>query len=177
MLTTSRKEWKARPPKRPYAPLPKKVKGIKWHYTGGFVSPDIVDNHQKCLEMIRSFQNHHMDGNGWNDFAYNYAVCPHEVIIGRGMKVMSSANGNPTLNKGHYAVLLLVGSSGLTVPPDSMLEQACDLKEHIRTHGPCGNELKGHKDGYATSCPGAPVYKWVQAGCPRPKKEEEDCHD
>lgn len=174
MITTSRKEWGARAPKHALAPFPSKPKGIKWHYAGGAVSTVSLTDHNKCKEIIRQIQKFHMEGNGWSDFAYNYAVCSHEVIIGRGLSPKSAANGNAKLNNEHYAVLILVGTAGVVQMNDAMKENAVELMQYIRTNGPCGNELKGHRDGYATDCPGASVYKWVQEGCPKPRKGEDD---
>jgi len=37
----------------------------------------------------------------------------------------------------------------------------------MRSNG-AGKEIKGHRDGYATACPGGPLYAWVQKGAPRP---------
>lgn len=180
MLTTTRREWGARPAKHALSPMPRTVKGIKYHYTGGFVSALTLkpEEHDECLKLIRAFQDLHMDTNGWTDFAYNYSVCTHEVIIGRGLHVMSAANGNQTLNKGHYAVLLLVGSKeeqndkpGVIKPNDAMLNNALDIADYIRRNGPAGNELKGHKDGYATDCPGTAISAWIRQGCPRPPRK------
>lgn len=175
MLFTSRKEWGALPPKNPPGPFPGKPKGIKFHFTGGPVSPAILRDHTRCIAYIRAYQRDHMTNpkKMWNDFAYNYAICPHEVFVGRGLHAKSAANGNVSLNNGHYAVLFLVGTSGVTEPTVDMYENALELVAYIRENGPAGNELKGHRDGYATTCPGGPIYAWIQAGCPKPKKEEE----
>lgn len=173
LLFTSRKEWEALAPKHPLAPFPSKPKGIKFHYTGGPVSPAIFNDHIRCLAYVRAIQRNHMFGNGWSDIAYNYVVCPHEVIIGRGLHAKSAANGNQPLNNGHYAILFLVGNKGVTDPTVKMYETALELVVYIRENGPAGNELKGHRDGYATDCPGEPIYEWVKAGCPKPKKEDE----
>jgi hypothetical protein len=48
-----------------------------------------------------------------------------------------------------------------------MLGAIRDGIELLRKHG-AGNEIKGHRDGYATACPGGPLYAWVQKGAPRP---------
>lgn len=173
LLFTSRKEWGARSPVHPLAPFPGKPKGIKFHYTGGPVSPAVLKDHTRCIAYTRSIQRSHMDGNGWSDIAYNYIVCPHEVIIGRGLHAKSAANGNGPLNNGHYAVMFLVGDSGMKAPTVDMLRTALELVAYIRENGPAGNELKGHRDGYPTSCPGEPIYGWIQAGCPKPKEDED----
>src|SRR5690606_37806559 len=80
---------------------------------------------------------------------------------------LPAANG-PGLNTGHYAVLGLVGSSGLVVPPDDMLHGIRDAIEYLREVGGAGSEIKGHRDGYATACPGDHLYEWVRRGAPRP---------
>ncbi|MFF3871188.1 peptidoglycan-binding protein [Streptomyces sp. NPDC001978] len=41
----------------------------------------------------------------------------------------------------------------------------------LRQHG-AGDEIKGHRDGYATACPGDALYAWVKKGAPRPKGTE-----
>ena len=163
----SRAGWGARKPNGRYTKL-LKTRGTKVHYTGGWVDPRIVDDHRICLQLMMQFQHQHMAGNGWTDFAYNLAGCPHRrVIEGRGFGVMSAANG-PGNNTGHYAILALVGSSGYTVPGDGLLHAVRDGIELLQARG-AGKEIRGHRDGYATSCPGPRLYAWVRAGAPRPK--------
>lgn len=160
--------WKARSPLGSLDSMPLGVRGIKCHYTGGRVDPDILSDHALCLKTIRQIQNHHMDGNRWMDIGYSFCVCPHrKVMVGRGLRNLPAANGSG-LNSDHYAVLALVGSSGLTKPNDLMLHGLVDAIEYIRKIGPAGTQVKGHRDGYATSCPGSTLYKWIQEGAGRP---------
>lgn len=49
-----------------------------------------------------------------------------------------------------------------------MLGALLDAIEWLRQDGGAGPEIKGHRDGYPTDCPGDPLYAWVQAGAPRP---------
>jgi hypothetical protein len=110
-----------------------------------------------------------MNGNGWSDVAYNMLVCKHGyVFMGRGPKVLTAANG-PGLNSQHYSVCALVGTSGDVQPTDDMLNGIRDAIQYLRVHGNAGREIKGHRDGYATSCPGDALYAWVRRGAPRPK--------
>ncbi|MGV9771320.1 peptidoglycan recognition protein family protein [Streptosporangium sp. NPDC003464] len=163
----TRREWGARPPRGSYGRLGS-TRGVKVHYTGGQVSPDIVNDHARCVALVRSIQNHHMDGNGWIDVGYSMLVCPHrKVFEGRGPNHLPAANGSG-LNSGHYAVLGLVGSSGFTQPTDEVLHGILDAVEYLRDKGGAGNEIKGHRDGYSTDCPGGPLYAWVRRGAPRP---------
>lgn len=163
----SRSAWGARAPRGSYSSLTS-TKGVKVHYTGGRVDPGIVNDHAKCVAVVKSIQNQHMDGNGWMDIGYSMVACPHrKVFVGRGPKHLPAANG-PGLNSGHYAVLGLVGNSGLVKPPDGMLHGIVDAIEYLRAQGGAGREIKGHRDGYATECPGAELYAWVKKGAPRP---------
>ncbi|MFJ8470094.1 N-acetylmuramoyl-L-alanine amidase [Streptomyces swartbergensis] len=64
--------------------------------------------------------------------------------------------------------MTLLGSSGLTEPTDAMLSAIRDGIELLRKHG-AGDEIKGHRDGYATACPGDELYAWVKKGALRPE--------
>jgi hypothetical protein len=99
----------------------------------------------------------------------SFVACTHgSVYEGRGLRRRNSANGGTSLNEAHYAVCALLGSSGLTQPPAAQRHGMRDAIEYCRSKGPAGSEIKGHRDGYATSCPGDPLYAWVRAGAPRP---------
>ncbi|GGL25628.1 peptidoglycan recognition protein family protein [Planomonospora parontospora] len=163
----TRREWGARQPRGSYTQI-SSTRGVKVHYTGGRVDPGIVNDHTRCVALVKSIQNSHMDGNGWMDIGYSLVVCPHrKVFEGRGPRRLPAANGSG-LNSGHYAVLGLVGSSGLVQPTDNILHGILDAVEYLRERGGAGREIKGHRDGYATSCPGEPLYAWVRRGAPRP---------
>ncbi|MGQ3551685.1 peptidoglycan recognition protein family protein [Streptomyces rochei] len=165
----SRSQWGARAYRTPNGATPygRARRGVKLHYLG---TPYSDRAHDKCDDYVRQIQAQHMDGNGWSDIGYSFVVCTHGYVYeGRGLKRRNSANGNTSLNDQDYAVLLLVGSSGLTKPTDAQLDGARDAIEYCRKSGPAGSWIGGHRDGYATSCPGDAVYAWVKAGAPRPK--------
>ncbi|MFI6886743.1 N-acetylmuramoyl-L-alanine amidase [Streptosporangium canum] len=165
----SRKSWGAREARGSYGRL-SATRGVKVHYTGGHVDPATLTDHDRCVAAMRGIQRGHMDGNGWIDVGYTALVCSHrKVFVGRGPGHVPAANG-PGFNSGHYAVLGLVGTSGVTEPPAAMLHGIRDAIEWLRDKGGAGDEIKGHRDGYATSCPGGPLYAWVKRGAPRPKE-------
>jgi len=140
---------------------------VKVHYIGSKVSTALLNNHALCDDVVRRIQNGHMDGNGWSDIGYSLLVCPHGfVFVGRGPHVLPAANGK-NLNSGHYAICALLGSEGLVKPTDAMLNGIRDGIEYLRSTGSAGKEIKGHRDGYATKCPGDILYAWVRAGAPR----------
>lgn len=164
-----RSAWKAHAPKS--VSRLGSTRGVKVHYTGGNVPKGILDDHGVCVEHVQAVQRMHMAGGRevpYADIGYNMVCCPHrKVFMGRGPHVLPAANG-PGLNSGHYAVLALVGSTGFTVPNDGVLHAVLDAIDYLREHGGAGKEIKGHRDGYATSCPGEPLYAWIKKGAPRP---------
>jgi LysM repeat protein len=152
------------------APAQTSTKGVKVHYEGSPVSTKLLTDHDACIAEWKAIRKSHLANKveNYSDVAYNYAACPHGYLLeGRGIGHRTGANGNQALNQAHYAIVGLVGSSGLTEPTDAMLSAIRDGIELLRKHG-AGTEIKGHRDGYATACPGGPLYAWVQKGAPRP---------
>lgn len=170
----SRAEWGARDYRLPNGATPYSGarRGVKLHYLGTAYADR---THDRCGAYVRLLQDQHMDGNGWSDIGYSFLVCTHGYVYeGRGLRRRNSANGSTALNEQDYAVCLLVGSSGRTEPTNEQLHGARDAIDYCRSQGPAGTWLGGHRDGYATSCPGDPIYAWVKAGAPRPATEEDD---
>lgn len=148
----------------------KEAAGVKVHYLGSKVDREKVAEHSGCLTLWRNIRDSHLANKAekYVDVAYNFAVCRHGYVLeGRGLRKQTGANGNPTLNARHYAVVALVGDEGDVNPTTEMLFALREIIEELRRNG-AGPEIKGHRDGYATSCPGEPLYKWVQAGAPWP---------
>lgn len=174
MKLVSRAQWGARDYRLPNGATlySGSRRGVKLHYLGSAYSDRA---HDLCDDYVRQIQAQHMDGNGWSDIGYSFVVCTHGYVYeGRGLRRRNSANGSTTLNNQDYAIVLLVGSSGLTKPTDAQLHGARDAIEYCRKEGPAGTWLGGHRDGYATSCPGDPIYAWAKAGAPRPAAQQED---
>ncbi|MEU7293324.1 peptidoglycan recognition family protein [Streptomyces exfoliatus] len=152
------------------APLQSTTSGVKIHYEGTPVSTRLLTDHDACIAEWKAIRASHLanTAENYSDVAYNYAACPHGYLLeGRGIGRRTGANGNQELNRAHYAIVGLVGSSGLTEPTDAMLHAIRDGIELLRQNG-AGPEIKGHRDGFATACPGGPLYAWVQRGAPRP---------
>lgn len=152
------------------APLQSTTNGVKVHYEGTAVSTRLLADHDACIDEWKAIRASHLANKveNYSDVAYNYAACPHGYLLeGRGIGRRTGANGNQELNRGHYAIVGLVGSSGLTEPTEPMLHAIRDGIELLRRNG-AGSDIKGHRDGFATSCPGGPLYAWVQRGAPRP---------
>lgn len=141
------------------------AKGVKVHYEGTAVH---INDHSECAPHWVALRNSHLANRaeGYVDVAYNFGVCKHGYVFeGRGLKKKTGANGNQTLNGDHYSVVAFLGDSGDTEPTPEMLQGIVDAILYMRQNG-AGDEVKGHRDGYATSCPGEPLYKWIQSGAP-----------
>ncbi|GAA4799491.1 peptidoglycan recognition family protein [Streptomyces ziwulingensis] len=170
LVTRSQLGWPASA-----APSQTTTKGVKVHYEGAPVSTKLLTDHNACIAEWKAIRASHLANKteNYSDVAYNYAACPHGYLLeGRGLRKRTGANGNQSLNQAHYAIVGLVGSSGLTGPTDEMLSAIRDGIDLLRKNG-AGSEIKGHRDGYATACPGGPLYAWVQKGAPRPTTSNE----
>ncbi|MEU8680799.1 peptidoglycan-binding protein [Streptomyces sp. NPDC048611] len=172
MHFVARSQWGARPSRYALAYIGS-TRGVKIHYEGTPVPASLAkaENHRLCAARVRDIQASHLANRqeDYSDIAYNAMVCPHGYVYeGRGAHRKTGANGNQTLNVGHYSVCAMVGDSGLTKPTDAQLNGLRDAIEWLRRSGGAGSEIKGHRDGYATACPGGPLYAWVTKGAPRP---------
>lgn len=153
------------------APLQPTAKGVKVHWAGKEVSAALAKDHSRCIALWQAIREAHLANvqENYSDVAYNYAACVHGYVLeGRGVGRRTGANGSQPLNKAHYAVLGLIAENGLSKPTDELLNAIRDAIEHLQAHG-AGTEIKGHRDGHATACPGPDLYAWVQKGAPRPK--------
>ncbi|OII60597.1 hypothetical protein BJP40_09560 [Streptomyces sp. CC53] len=158
------------PPTSPAAYLAS-TRGVKVHYLGTAYTSRAYEG---CAAYVRQLRAAHLANTAENyvDVAYNLLVCEHGTVFeGRGAHRRSGANGTAELNRAHYAVCALLGSSGLTEPPDAMLRGLRDAIDYLRREGAAGDEVLGHRDGHPTSCPGEPLHAWVRAGAPRPGGE------
>ena len=172
MQMVTRKEWGARPPKGSYTRVVA-PQGVKIHYTGSYLPPEIIKNHLLCAEHVRQVQAMHMDGGReqpYVDIGYSLVACPHRrIFMGRGIHALPAANG-PGLNANHYAVLALLGATGSVAPTAGLVDALRDAIGYLRAEGGAGRQILGHRDGYPTACPGAPLYALVKAGHLEPLK-------
>ncbi|RPE38895.1 putative peptidoglycan binding protein [Streptomyces sp. Ag109_O5-1] len=172
MQLVTRAEWGAKPPRSPLVNIAS-TRGVKVHYEGAPVPPDLAkpENHPKCAGRVRDIQAAHLANRkeNYSDIAYSFVVCPHgSVFEGRGLHKLQAANGNHQLNLNHYSVCAMVGDAGLTRPTTAQLAGIRDAIDLLRAKGGAGAEIKGHRDGFATQCPGDPLETWVNNGAPRP---------
>jgi hypothetical protein len=176
MNVITRRQWGAKPPTGSHTRI-SHAEGVKIHYTGGHVPDGIVKDHDICGKLVRQIQAQHMAGareQPYIDIGYNLAVCVHRrIFMGRGPHALPAANG-AGLNTAHYAVLALIGRHGHTQPTTDLLQGIWDAIDYLREKGDAGEEIKGHRDGFSTSCPGQPLYDWIKQGAPRPGTNQDD---
>ena len=150
------------------APLQAATKGCKIHYLG---SSFVALTHQDCVAEVKRVRVAHLNHptENYSDIAYSEAVCRHGVRFEcRGYGKRTGANGTQELNKGHYAILCLLGNKGDMKPTAEMIAGVRDAVRSYRLNG-AGKEIKGHRDGHATACPGDALYALVKLGEFEPK--------
>lgn len=119
----------------------------------------------EAMEHWRSAQRYHQRTNGWADIGYNYGISQGgHVLEGRGLTKVGAHCPNFNLNS--WGVQFMIG--GDQKPSDLALAAAVDLYDYLVASAGHALLKKGHRDGYATACPGNLVYAWVKAGMPRP---------
>lgn len=163
MKLIKRSQWGARYGRGPTNVTPERG-GVAVHYVGAGKLTGV--DHDKCAPRVRSIENDHVNGNGWDGIAYNFLACEHGYVFeGRGLGRRSAAQGTTSGNQNYYAVCALIGAQD--TPGDTLKNALRDAIDYMRNDG-AGARLRGHRDFRATSCPGDPLYQWVGAGAPRP---------
>lgn len=155
----TRAQWGARPPKnRRYDVTPK---GVAVHYPG---SPGSMrgQTHEQCRALLRGWQTMHMN-RGSNDLEYGSLICQHGVWMeartefrGDLWRVRVGSNGTAAANTTHTSVQLMIGTADRIT--DQEKRWLAEAIAELRRHG-WGPDVKGHRDFYATACPGDSIYR------------------
>lgn len=100
---------------------------------------------------------------GWAGVGYNFVIDQDGVIYeGRGWDLQGAHC--PNFNVTGLGVQIAIG--GGQEPSEAALASCRALYEEACRRFGRTLSKKGHKDGFATLCPGAKLYAWVQAGMP-----------
>lgn len=126
------------------------------HYDGG------TPITRTGYSIMRAIEAQHI-GQGWSGVGYNFVVDQQgNIYEGRGWHLQGAHC--PNHNVTGIGVQIAIG--GDQKPSDKALaacralyEEACRLTGRTLAK-------KGHKDGFATLCPGKHLYAWVQQGMP-----------
>lgn len=142
------------------------------HYEGGTdISKRVAAD---ALGLVREWQLMHMDtsdpDHGWNDIGYNYLVVSGgpldgQVIEGRGRDAAGAHC--PGHNVSGIGVQVMLG--GDEDASTAALASVRWLYDRFCTDAGHALAKRGHRDGYATACPGDKLYAWVQKGMPSDK--------
>lgn len=152
----TRQAWGAKPPKnRRYDVNPR---GVAIHYPGVTGTMRGL-NHDQHRGLLRQWQAMHMN-RGSNDLEYGSLICPCGVWMeGRtefdNWFVRVGSNGTSAANTTHTSVQLLIGTADRIT--DQEIDWLAEAVAELRRHG-WGPEVKGHRDFYATACPGDSIY-------------------
>uniref|UniRef100_A0A1V1FYX0 Peptidoglycan-recognition protein n=1 Tax=Reticulitermes speratus TaxID=60591 RepID=A0A1V1FYX0_9NEOP len=153
----SRSQWGARPPKGTPTKLPSPPVPYAVIHHGG--SNAYCSTQTSCAAIVRSYQNHHIDTNGWNDIGYNFVVGEDgNVYEGRGWDNFGAHE--PAYNSRSIGICI-IGDFTARLPNQAALNAVRQLiqcgveKNKIRSN----YSLKGHRQGGSTSCPGNRLYQ------------------
>lgn len=126
------------------------------HYHGG------EPRHSRGVAVPREVEAIHL-GNGWSGVGYNFLVDLDGVAYeGRGWNLQGAHC--PGHNVSGFGVYVAIGGDQKPTPETLATVRALYDEACRRT----GRDLamKGHRDGYATACPGPHLYEWVRDGMP-----------
>ncbi|MDT9691219.1 peptidoglycan recognition protein [Streptomyces sp. P9(2023)] len=163
-------------------------KGFKYTKSikAAFVHHSATGNKYTCKQapsVLRSIYRYHTQSSGWRDFGYNFAVdkCGN-IYEGRAGGVAKPVLGAHTLGFNTNSMgIAVLGTYSSTNPPAAVTTAIARLTAwKLGLHGgnPKGkatltsgggnrykkgkkvkfNAIAGHRDGYATACPGARLY-------------------
>ncbi|MFE6162340.1 peptidoglycan recognition protein [Streptomyces sp. NPDC056486] len=152
-----------------------------------FVHHSASGNNYRCSQagsVLRSIYRYHVKSSGWRDFGYNFAVdkCGN-IYEGRAGGVAKPVLGAHTLGFNTNSTgIAVLGSFGYSNPPAAAVNAIARLtawklglyganprgSTYLRSGG--GNlytkgknvrlhVISGHRDGFATECPGIRLYK------------------
>ncbi|WJN62650.1 endolysin [Streptomyces phage phiScoe10] len=126
------------------------------HYHGG------VPPHSTGVGVPREVEKIHL-AQDWAGTGYNFMVDQDGVIYeGRGWGLKGAHC--PDHNVSGFGVYVAIG--GDQKPSEKALASVRALYDEACAKTGKALAKKGHKDGFATACPGGPLYAWVQAGMP-----------
>ncbi|XP_068623386.1 peptidoglycan-recognition protein LB-like isoform X2 [Battus philenor] len=154
-----RSKWGARKPKQ-RLPLQAPVPYVVIHHS--YIPPACYESAQ-CKNAMRSMQDFHMDGRGWWDIGYHFAVGSDGVAYeGRGWNIL----GAHALHFNTVSIgICLIGDWSNSLPPPQQIKTAKSLIAAGVELGYIKPEYKlvGHRQVRNTECPGNTLYQNVKA--------------
>ncbi|MFE4514411.1 peptidoglycan-binding protein [Kitasatospora sp. NPDC056783] len=112
----------------------------------------------------RAIEAEHL-ANGWSGIGYHFVVDQAgNIYEGRGWGLQGAHC--PGHNRSGLGVQIAIG--GDQAPTDAALRAARALYDEACARTGRTLAKRGHRDGFATLCPGGRLYAWVQSGMPAP---------
>lgn len=145
--------------------------GLVIHYDGatqGLASKP----HSVCVAYWKRTRAFHMGpSRGWADIGYSFGACPHGYVFeGRGLDREQAAQ--PGGNATWYSVTLMSGPNEYPTP--EQINAVRQLRAWLMGKGVAG-AVRGHRDFFATSCPGDLLYRMVRDGTfTKPPNQKDD---
>lgn len=158
-----RNEWGAKPPKGPLSPMTN-PDGWVVHYVGAPCQQD--PTLLQSRSTVYNIQDHAMDGE-YTDIPYNFLVDLNgRIFEGRGWAWKSGANGSSNYNGHAWAVCLLMGpGDGDPTDKNHLTNEARAATAWLTREGAerrsAVSYVKGHREVYATHCPGDECQQFV----------------
>ncbi|XP_060557418.1 peptidoglycan recognition protein 3-like [Ruditapes philippinarum] len=119
---------------------------------------------EKCQEIVRDYQNLHMDTRKWSDIGYNFIVGEDgNVYEGRGWGIRGAHAGTSELNKKSLGICV-IGDFSNNVPN----EAAQNAVKQLITCSKSNDKLlstytiRAHRDLKNTECPGQKFYDVIK---------------
>ena len=157
LLISTRADWgwdPATPVRRDVTPL-----GVTWHYPGP--GRFRFATHDGCLAQVRAWDKQHR-ARGSNGLEYCWLVCQHGYFIEARstwdrMIARPGSNGTAAANSIRVTGQFMAGT--LDAPPsDQELRWMGEATARARSQS-AGYIVDGHRDHYATACPGDAIYR------------------
>ncbi|MBT2395272.1 peptidoglycan-binding protein [Streptomyces sp. ISL-100] len=126
------------------------------HYDGG------TPITRTGYSIMRAIEAEHM-GQGWAGVGYNFVVDQQgNVYEGRGWSLQGAHCPNHNVS----GIGVQIAAGGSQEPSAKALAACRALYEEACKKTGRSLAKRGHKDGFATACPGTKLYAWVKAGMP-----------
>lgn len=160
-------EWGAKPPKDPGLSYMTNPDGWVVHYVGGPMQQD--PTRAQSTSAVHNLQADAMSED-YIDIEYNFLIDLNGLIFeGRGWQYKSGANGSSNYNGHAWAVCVLMGLDhgelGYQGVGNQLTQEAKDALSWLTregvVHSAATSYVKGHRDVYATHCPGDQTYAFV----------------
>lgn len=155
-MAYSRRYWKARPPRQPWSSGGTKTE-LFLHYSAS--DGESVKSIDRQISTLRGFQNHHMDGNGWNDIGYNLILFQPQGLLKRARLYWGRPGwALPAAQENHNSgtIALCIVSDGEKIKRATVRRIKKAITALHREH-PRLARVRGHGEVVQTSCPGPAV--------------------